>query len=64
MKLTFVKPELTCVNLEQELGLERGVVQQITVQEGMVEIELGCELSSEQKTARQSLLGGMVEKTS
>ena len=47
MKYTFRIEELTCVNLETELGLKRGDVISITVHsEGEVEVETREALSS------------------
>ncbi|MDD5127040.1 MAG: hypothetical protein PHR43_02920 [Dehalococcoidales bacterium] len=58
MKYQFAKPELTCVEIENELGLMRGDVTEVTVRaDGAVEIEAGVELTAPQRSQLESLLG-------
>lgn len=47
MKYLFEETELTCVELEGQLGLGRGSIKELTIYpEGAVEVETANELSS------------------
>lgn len=55
MKYRFGKPELTCVEIEKELGLARGDVREInTYPDGTIEIEVTKDLASTQKSKLKS----------
>ncbi len=57
MKYRFSKSELTCTNLEIELGLVRGDIRQINViADGTVEVNVAKDLNSTQQTKLRSLL--------
>lgn len=56
MKYRFVKFELTCTNIEAELGLARGDIKGITVfADGTIEVEVVKELTLAQKSTLRSL---------
>lgn len=53
----FEQEPLTCEVLEQEAGLRRGVISEITVYpSGAVEIETAAQLRSSQRSAVESAL--------
>lgn len=56
MKYLFEEAELTCVELEKQLGLKRGDIKEITVYpEGAVEVE-SIELSSTKQQKLRDIL--------
>lgn len=56
MKYRFGKPELTCTNIEAELGLARGDIKEITLfSDGTIEIEVVKDLTLLQKGTLKSL---------
>ena len=58
MEYKFGKVELTCVELEKELGLARGDVREISIHpDGTVEVDVVNKLTSTQKSTLESLLG-------
>ena len=58
MKYQFGKPELTCVEIETELGLASGDVREITTYpDGIVEIDTVTDLTSNQRSDLEALLG-------
>lgn len=56
MKYLFEEAELTCVELERQLGLKRGDIKEITIYpEGAVEVE-AIELSATKQTKLRDIL--------
>ena len=56
MRYVFEEPELTCVELEEQLGLERGDIKEITIYpEGGVEVE-SVELNATKLRKLRSIL--------
>ena len=57
MKYLFEEAELTCVELEKQLGLKRGDVKELTIYpEGAVEVETAEELSSTKQEKLRDIL--------
>jgi hypothetical protein len=53
--------KITCVDLEQKLGLERGAVQQIkTPAGGSMEVTFSEEPTADQKAALEALLSKVI----
>jgi len=58
MKIVFSKPELTCVSLEEMLGLARGSIRETNIYpDGTIEIDVVKALTSEQKDKIETTLG-------
>jgi hypothetical protein len=52
---------VTCVELEQQLGLSRGAVQQISTRaDGSIEVTCDQEPTTEQKAALEALLNKII----
>lgn len=57
MKYLFEVEELTCVELEKQLGLKRGDIKELTIYpEGAVEVETKDELSSSSQNKLRDIL--------
>jgi hypothetical protein len=53
--------KITCVDLEQKLGLERGAVQQVSTHaDGSIEVTFDQEPTADQKAALEALLNKII----